>query len=216
MRGCRVETRRLGSVIQDTGRPRSDLGRTTPGRTMASRYSAPATCRGLVTPVSQAKGAKPIRKAVSNRCLPPPASVSTCRSSRQHSKGLEPARPNRNTRLGKAHRAQIQPRLKIKKTPCFNLILLTPKTMSRKPARRWLTVSKRNSGMAWRPSRKARGVSPIISCSAVTDGFPAHLPSPHRLPGDFDLNPHHGFETCQTITRIRVAASVAGGDALRF
>jgi hypothetical protein len=123
-----VETRRLGSVSQDTGRPRSDLGRTTPGRTMASRYSAPATCRGLVTPVSQAKGAKPIRKAVSNRCLPPPASVSTCRPSRQHSKGLEPARPNRNTRLGKAHRAQIQPRLKIQKTPCFDLILLTPST----------------------------------------------------------------------------------------
>jgi hypothetical protein len=128
MRGCRVETRRLGSVSQDTGRPRSDLGRTTPGRTMDSRYSAPATCRGLVTPVSQAKGAKPIRKAVSNRCLPPPASVSTCRPGRQHSKGLEAARPNRNTRLGKAHRAQIQPRLKIKKTPWFNLILLTRMT----------------------------------------------------------------------------------------
>jgi hypothetical protein len=59
MRGCRVETRRLGSVSQDTGRPRSDLGRAPPGRTMASRYSAPANCREHVIPVRQAKGAKP-------------------------------------------------------------------------------------------------------------------------------------------------------------
>jgi hypothetical protein len=84
--GCRVETRRLGSVSQDTGRPRSDPGRTTPGRTMASRYSAPAKSRGHVTPVRQAKGAKPACKTIGNRCLPPPAPVSAFRPGSQHSK----------------------------------------------------------------------------------------------------------------------------------
>ena len=39
--------------------------------------------------------------------------------------GPEPARPNRNSRPGKALCAQIQPSEKIKKTPCFDLILLT-------------------------------------------------------------------------------------------
>ena len=43
---------------------------------MAQRYSAPASCRELVTPVRQAKGAKPVRKTIGNRCLPPPAPIS--------------------------------------------------------------------------------------------------------------------------------------------
>ncbi len=42
----------------------------------------------------------------------------------------------------------------------------------------------------------------------------AHLPSPDTFPGDFDLNPHHGFETCETVTRIRDAAAVGNRDAL--
>jgi hypothetical protein len=43
-----------------------------------------------------------------------------------------------------------------------------------------------------------------------------NLPSPDPFPGDFDLNPRHGSETCQTITRIRVTAAVGDGDGLRF
>jgi hypothetical protein len=38
------------------------------------------------------------------------------------------ARPNRNSRSGRHPHAQIQPSEKIKKTTCFDLILLTPKT----------------------------------------------------------------------------------------
>ena len=40
----------------------------------------------------------------------------------------EAGRPNRNSRPGKAPCAQIQPQSKIKKTPCFDLILLIPFT----------------------------------------------------------------------------------------
>ena len=57
----------------------------------------------------------------------PPASVSTFRPGSQPSKRSKAARPNRISRSGKAPRTQIQPSEKIKKTPCFNLILLTPK-----------------------------------------------------------------------------------------
>ncbi len=40
-------------------------------------------------------------------------------------RGPEPAWPNRSSRSGKPPHAQIQPSEKIKKTPCFDLILLT-------------------------------------------------------------------------------------------
>ena len=52
---------------------------------MASRYSAPAACRGHVTPVRQANGAKQALQRVRNRWLPPPASVSTFRPEGLHS-----------------------------------------------------------------------------------------------------------------------------------
>jgi hypothetical protein len=45
------------------------------------------------------------------------------------------ARPNRNSRSGRHPHAQIQPSEKIKKTTCFDLILLTPETPPRRTDR---------------------------------------------------------------------------------
>jgi hypothetical protein len=71
---------------------------------------------GLSHQSARQKGRRPADKPPDNRCLPPPAPVSTFRPGREYPQGPEAARPNRNSRLGKPSRVQTHINKKSKNT----------------------------------------------------------------------------------------------------
>ena len=135
MRGCRVETRRLGSVSQDTGRPRSDPGILIPrsdhgikilrsGKLSRARHTSPPG----------KEGERKFEKVISTRWLPPPAPVSTFRPGSQHPKRSRNSPTKSKLPTWQAFSRPNPAFKKIKKTPCLNLILLAPELCKSKLA----------------------------------------------------------------------------------
>jgi hypothetical protein len=140
-----VETRRLGSVSQDTGRPRSDPGRATPGRTMAIRYSAPTkNVEGTSHPSARQKGRSRSEKR---------SATSAC----HHPHPSPPSVPEANIPRGPAQPGQIE---------ASDLAsILTTKSSHQKKSKNSLFRSDTTDPVAWSIDNKLRN-----SCQCLLFG----------------------------------------------